>query len=129
MTFDRKYKKDAISAYTAWLSDEPFVHICGKRYIRRVEDVTQPEGRFSLNDKIRDLLADEAAARYVRDFVDSAMRSLQQDGQQESFMNMVEGLTLLRLSDLLVQMQPEGKKLTKQQLLELNDTLNGIAKP
>ncbi len=129
VTFDRKYKKDAIYAYKAWLSDEPFVHICGKRYIRRVEDVTQPEGRFSLNDKIRDLLADEAAARYVRDFLDSAMRSLQQDGQQESFMNMVEGLTLLRLSDLLVQMQPEGKKLTKQQLLELNDTLNGIAKP
>ncbi len=28
-------------AYKAWLSDEPFVHICGKRYIDRVEDVTK----------------------------------------------------------------------------------------
>ena len=41
MTFDRKYKKDAFYAYKAWLSDEPFVHICGKRYIDRVEDVTK----------------------------------------------------------------------------------------
>jgi len=41
MTFDRKYKKDAFYAYKAWLSDEPFVHICGKRYINRVEDITK----------------------------------------------------------------------------------------
>ncbi len=41
MTFDRKYKKDSFYAYKAWLSDEPFVHLCGKRYIDRVEDVTK----------------------------------------------------------------------------------------
>ena len=41
MTFDRSYKKDSFYAYKAWLSDEPFVHICGKRYVDRVEDVTQ----------------------------------------------------------------------------------------
>ena len=41
MTFDRKYKKDAFYAYKAWLSDEPFVHLCGKRYVDRVEDVTK----------------------------------------------------------------------------------------
>ncbi len=41
VTFDRKYKKDAFYAYKAWLSDEPFVHICGKRYVERVEDVTR----------------------------------------------------------------------------------------
>ena len=40
MTFDRSYKKDAFYAYKAWLSDEPFVHICGKRYTDRVEDTT-----------------------------------------------------------------------------------------
>ncbi len=38
VTFDRKYKKDSFYAYKAWLSDEPFVHICGKRYVDRVED-------------------------------------------------------------------------------------------
>lgn len=41
VTFDRSYKKDAFYAYKAWLSDEPFVHICGKRYTDRVEDVTK----------------------------------------------------------------------------------------
>ena len=41
MTFDRKYKKDAFYAYKAWLNPEPMVHLCGKRYIDRVEDVTK----------------------------------------------------------------------------------------
>ena len=41
ITFDRSYKKDSFYAYKAWLSDEPFVHICGKRYVDRVEDVTK----------------------------------------------------------------------------------------
>ena len=41
VTMDRKYKKDAFYAYKAWLSDEPFVHLCGKRYVDRVEEVTK----------------------------------------------------------------------------------------
>ena len=44
MTMDRKYKKDAFFAYKAWLvspEEDPFVHLCGKRYIDRVEDVTK----------------------------------------------------------------------------------------
>lgn len=41
VTLDRKYKKDAFYAYKAWLSNDPFVHICGKRYINRVEDTTR----------------------------------------------------------------------------------------
>lgn len=41
VTIDRKYRKDAFYAYKAWLSDEPFVHICGKRYVERVEPVTK----------------------------------------------------------------------------------------
>ena len=41
ITIDRKYKKDAFYAYKAWLSDDPFVHLCSKRYIDRVEDVTR----------------------------------------------------------------------------------------
>ena len=41
VTFDRKYRKDAFYAYKAWLSDEPFVHICGKRYADRTEEVTK----------------------------------------------------------------------------------------
>ena len=41
VTFDRKYKKDSFYAYKAWLNPDPMVHICGKRYIDRVEDVTK----------------------------------------------------------------------------------------
>ena len=44
MTMDRKYKKDSFYAYKAWLrspEEAPFVHICSKRYIDRVEDVTK----------------------------------------------------------------------------------------
>ena len=41
VTFDRKYKKDSFYAYKAWLSNDPFVHICGKRYVDRVEDTTK----------------------------------------------------------------------------------------
>jgi beta-galactosidase len=41
VTMDRKYKKDSFYAYKAWLSDDPFVHICGKRYVDRVEDTTK----------------------------------------------------------------------------------------
>ena len=41
MTFDRSYKKDSFYAYKAWLNPEPMVHLCGKRYVDRVEDVTR----------------------------------------------------------------------------------------
>lgn len=41
VAFDRKYKKDSFYAYQAWLSDKPMLHICSKRYVDRVEDVTK----------------------------------------------------------------------------------------
>ena len=41
VTMDRRYKKDAFYAYKAWLNPEPMIHLCGKRYIDRVEDVTK----------------------------------------------------------------------------------------
>ena len=41
VTMDRKYKKDSFYAYKAWLSKDPFVHLCAKRYVDRVEDVTR----------------------------------------------------------------------------------------
>lgn len=59
VTFDREYKKDSFYAYKAWLSDEKFVHLCGKRYIDRVEEETKvtvysnlDEVELYLNDEL-----------------------------------------------------------------------------
>ena len=38
VTFDRKTKKDSFYIYKAWWSDEPFVHICSKRYVDRTQN-------------------------------------------------------------------------------------------
>lgn len=40
ITFDRRIKKDSFYIYKAWWSDEPFVHLCGKRYEYRSEKVS-----------------------------------------------------------------------------------------
>ena len=38
VTFDRKTKKDSFYIYKAWWSDEPFVHICSKRFADRTQN-------------------------------------------------------------------------------------------
>ena len=40
VTFDRKTKKDSFFLYKAYWTNEPMVHICGKRYANRAEKVT-----------------------------------------------------------------------------------------
>ena len=41
VTFDRIVKKDAYYIYKAWWSKEPFVHLCGSRYVDRTEEETE----------------------------------------------------------------------------------------
>ncbi len=41
VTFDRKTKKDSFYLYKAWWSDEPFVHICSKRFHDRTRDTIE----------------------------------------------------------------------------------------
>ena len=41
VTFDRKTKKDAYFIYKAYLSSDPFVHLCGRRYAHRTESETE----------------------------------------------------------------------------------------
>lgn len=40
VTFDRKTKKDSFYAYKAYWSKEPFIHICGKRFVNRTGKYT-----------------------------------------------------------------------------------------
>ena len=41
VTFDRQLKKDAFYLYkAAWNHTDPFVHLCGSRYVDRTEEVT-----------------------------------------------------------------------------------------
>lgn len=58
VTMDRKTKKDAFYLYKAHWSSDPFVHICGKRYVNRAEDITeikvysnQPEVTLFVDEK------------------------------------------------------------------------------
>lgn len=41
VTIDRKVKKDAFYLYKAYWSREPFVHLCGRRYVDRRENTTE----------------------------------------------------------------------------------------
>ena len=41
VTMDRRLKKDAFYLYKAYWSKAPFVHVCGSRYVDRIEDVTE----------------------------------------------------------------------------------------
>ena len=42
VTFDRTLRKDAFYLYkAAWNKNEPFVHLCGKRYVSRCEEETE----------------------------------------------------------------------------------------
>ncbi len=58
VSMDRTLKKDAFYLYKATWSKEPFVHLCGRRYVDRVEDVTdikvfsnQPEVSLQVDGK------------------------------------------------------------------------------
>ncbi len=214
VTFDRKYKKDAFYAYKAWLSDDPFVHICGKRYVDRVEDVTkvtvysnqpevelfaagkslgkqsspehffyfevpnagettlkavagectdesfirkvevfneayrlkekgavlnwfditEPEGYFSLNSRMGDILATEQGGAWIGKTMAQLMPKKEDGGNQgfemnEGMMKMLGGFTVLRMLNMLGMAADNVKKLTKEELLELNEQLNQIKKP
>ena len=50
VTFDRGLRKDAFYLYkAAWNKEEPFVHLCGKRYENRCEDETEISVCSNLN--------------------------------------------------------------------------------
>ncbi len=208
VTFDRKYKKDSFYAYKAWLSDDPFVHLCGKRYVDRVEDVTKvtvysnlpevelfangkslgkktaedhffyfevpnvgettltavagdfkdkgqirkvekfnedyrmkekgailnwfditmPEGYFSLNDKLSDIMANEQGRAFFMGVMGKLMPGKMADqaaGNGGAMMQMLGSFTVVRMVGL---MGAAGLKMTKEELLAINAELNKINK-
>ena len=99
ITIDRKYKKDAFYAYKAWLSDEPFVHICGKRYVDRVEDVTkvtvysnQPQVELFANGESLGVKTAEDHFFYfdVPNGGETRLEAIAGDCRDESFLRKVE---------------------------------------
>jgi len=59
VTFDRKIKKDSFYLYKSYWSEEPFIHLCGKRFINRTGKSTnikiysnQKEVELYNNDKL-----------------------------------------------------------------------------
>ena len=99
VSFDRKYKKDAFYAYKAWLSQEPFVHICGKRYVNRVEDVTsvtvysnQPEVELFAGSKSLGIQrsADHFFKFQVLNVGETVITAVAGDCRDESLINKVQ---------------------------------------
>ena len=71
VTFDRKIKKDAFYLYKAYLSNEPFIHLAGKRYVDRVDEITNI--KVYTNEKevslyVDDVLVEAKKGEYVFNF-------------------------------------------------------------
>ena len=63
VTLDRKLKKDAFYLYKAYWSREPFVHVCGRRYVNRTEEETEIKVYSNLNRVVLFIDGEEFAAQ------------------------------------------------------------------
>ncbi len=137
ITFDRKYKKDSFYAYKAWLSDDPFVHICGKRYVDRVEEETKvtvysnlPEVELFVNGKSLGKQASEEHFFYfmVPNVGESVLTAVAGDCRDESCIRKVEEFN----EDY--RLKEKGAILNwfditeKEGYYSLNDTLGSVVK-
>ena len=141
MTFDRKYKKDAFYAYKAWLSDEPFVHLCSKRYVDRVEDVVkitvysnQPEVELFANGvSVGKSTAEDHFFRFeVKNEGETTLKAVAGNCVDESVIKKVdtfneeyrlkEGTTVLNWFDIT---EVEGRLSLNSSLKEITKSLRG----
>ena len=90
-------------------------------------DVTAPEGRFSLNDKVGDVLANPEGAALFSQLMKQMMTAPGGKGLEmtPAMLEMMNGFTILRLTTMMSAMKIT---FTKEQLLELNERLNQIVK-
>ena len=106
-------------------------------------DVTEVEGRFSLNDKISDIMDSECGKLWFQGVVLGIQKKMDakkkdEPGKKKSggfdidlktdggLMQMLGGFTVLRFSSMMGMMDVS---FTKEELLEMNEQLNSISKP
>ena len=100
-------------------------------------DIDAPEGRFSLNDKLSDIMNTTRGKLFVIRFGMKLKKSMggKKKGEEKSaagfkltkdMMQMIGGFTLLRLTSLVSMM---NISFTKEELLKMNKKLNKIKKP
>ena len=98
-------------------------------------DITAPEGRFSLNDKVGDIMATWQGKLLLLSMLKKFMPKGKKGEKSKvagfdlnaGIMEMVGSFTLLRLLNMASGMLNMG--LTKEDLLEINRKLNKIKKP
>ena len=112
-TFNEKYRLKEKGAVLNWF------------------DIIEPEGYFSLNDRIGDIIATPAGASLFSSIMAKLTAGKGDKGfagfeMSQDMMGMLSGFTVLRLCSMLGLMNIE---LTKEQLLDMNARLNKIKKP
>jgi beta-galactosidase len=141
VTFDRKYKKDSFYAYKAWLTTDPFVHLCSKRYVDRVEDVVKitvysnlPEVELFANGvSVGKVKAEDHFFRFeVKNEGETKLVAVAGDCKDESVIKKVdkfnedyrlkEGTTVLNWFDIT---EIEGRLSLNSKLRDISKSLRG----
>ena len=103
-------------------------------------DIDTPEGRFSLNDKLEDIVKTKRGKLWfigmglkIKKKMDECKKDKKSGGfefdlnsKESGLMQMMGGFTVLRLTTMMSMMNVE---FTKEELLEMNKELNRIKKP
>lgn len=79
VTIDRRIKKDSFYAYKAYLSQQPFVHLCGHRFVKRPAQTTikvysnLDHIQLFINDKLVDVKSGQHVFEFKIDFSGQAV--------------------------------------------------------
>ena len=101
-------------------------------------DITAPDGFFSLNDTVGDIMSNEDGNKVMQELFQSFGQAKAQGGGMNSgMMKMLSGFTVLRMINMMgltsqmtsqVGEAEKTNEVSKEQLLAINDRLNQIRK-